>query len=715
MEKFLADAFQKLNSLTEDTFEFNVDGIEKMKEFEEEPVVDEVEVVDLDAETEEEVQDSYIGKVILDCDVCHSKLFKDVDEVEVDEDTQLANVGEECPFCSSNMGYKVVGQVAEYCDHCHDEDHEDDEEHEEKKEIKVDGDEVEEKKTTIDKEKFQECLKKARARKVGVKRVTESRSRKLREEVDDVVYDIVDYMIKDFAGKKVISWDEFNDSLYDACVELGCKDKLDKEIDNGDFEGDVRAVLSYNGYTTDFEGENEGGLTLVERKTSMKDRLDAYRDDRVEKARKALDKTIDDADAQRDDRRKKDGIKEGKDDYIEKAKEFAKKIATMDERTAKRWYYREYAFDKKGPQDKGEKIVYDALRKVLKIEEKVCNEADEPAAISLEKAQKWVDYDMKRYGKISKRTNDLVKKAGFQILKDDHGDYEVGAGKFEACEKKDLKEAPLYGLEPQNDNRKSFYGKAKVFVDDNGVETLYSYDTPVAKIEGGKLTLLPRWDESQTTLRHVREFLRQHGLKADSLAQMRKDYLKEDFERVDIETDREKMSMTADKDGKVTVTTEPKKEDVGGEVIEPVDVEVKDEIEANTEGEDEIDIDVDEFGEEEFDELGEAYLKKVYENVKSYKTSTVRHTTNGLQLEGVITFNSGATKKTSFVFEALEATKDNKVRMIGENKQITRGKKAFSLVGDIKDKKFISESLNYNYRTKNSDGKSQRVYGTIKK
>lgn len=67
------------------------------------------------------------------------------------------------------------------------------------------------------------------------------------------------------------------------------------------------------------------------------------------------------------------------------------------------------------------------------------NEAksDKPAAQSIEDAQKWVDYDMEKYGHISDETNDLVKKAGFQIIKDDHGDYEVTAGKFESI-KEDL-------------------------------------------------------------------------------------------------------------------------------------------------------------------------------------------------------------------------------------------------------------------------------------
>ena len=83
-----------------------------------------------------------------------------------------------------------------------------------------------------------------------------------------------------------------------------------------------------------------------------------------------------------------------------------------------------------------------------------------------------------------------------------------------------------YGLNPVYDSRKSFYGKAKVVIAD-GISTLYSYDTPVATI-GPKCypTLFGPWDETQTTLRHVKEFLRQHSFTADTEEQMRRDYEK---------------------------------------------------------------------------------------------------------------------------------------------------------------------------------------------
>ena len=39
--------------------------------------------------------------------------------------------------------------------------------------------------------------------------------------------------------------------------------------------------------------------------------------------------------------------------------------------------------------------------------------------------QKWVDFDMKKYGKISDITMKDIKKAGLSVVKDQYGDYEV--------------------------------------------------------------------------------------------------------------------------------------------------------------------------------------------------------------------------------------------------------------------------------------------------
>ena len=63
----------------------------------------------------------------------------------------------------------------------------------------------------------------------------------------------------------------------------------------------------------------------------------------------------------------------------------------------------------------------------------------------------------------------------------------------------------IYELKP-TDNRKSFYGKARVEIADDGSETLYSYNTPIVKrTAAGELVKL--WDGwSATTGRHIVAF-----------------------------------------------------------------------------------------------------------------------------------------------------------------------------------------------------------------
>lgn len=195
--------------------------------------------------------------------------------------------------------------------------------------------------------------------------------------------------------------------------------------------------------------------------------------------------------------------------------------------------------------------------------------------------------------------------------------------------------------------------------------------------------------------------------------------LTEEFETVEVATEDQKVTLDADDDGKLTIEAEPVKDTVEeAEVLAPVPTDVADTIEETEESpwpEDEVDYDVEDFDSDSFDELGEAYLKAVYENVNSYKTTDVSSQGNTLVVEGLIKFNSGKMKPTKFVFEAKTATKNNKLRFIGENKNITRGRKAFTLTGTLNENKsFITERFNYNYMTKNESGKSTRIYGTLK-
>ena len=183
--------------------------------------------------------------------------------------------------------------------------------------------------------------------------------------------------------------------------------------------------------------------------------------------------------------------------------------------------------------------------------------------------------------------------------------------------------------------------------------------------------------------------------------------LTEDFKEVSITTDDQHMEMTSDENGKITVTTEPIAEDTPSaeeEMIVPVSDETTDEIIANNDDSSEeepiedLEFDFDDIDETGMDELGESYLKRVYENVDSFKTTSVGANSSAIIVEGVIKFNSGVQKKTGFVFEAKDANARGQLRFTGSNKHLCESTDAFTLVGRVDNKKLFVESLKYNYK-----------------
>lgn len=82
-------------------------------------------------------------------------------------------------------------------------------------------------------------------------------------------------------------------------------------------------------------------------------------------------------------------------------------------------------------------------------------------------------------------------------------------------------------LEIRYGSRKSFYSKAKI-VKMNGRTVLFSYNTLVAEIKETKAFVYNV--ESNTTIRHIKEFLLQNGFDATTKKQIIKDYFTEEEE-----------------------------------------------------------------------------------------------------------------------------------------------------------------------------------------
>ena len=111
---YLTEAFKRL-SLLEDDFNITADkdAIDDLSSF----VADDIEevkeepIIDAEAHTEEELKDHYIGKVVLECQCCHSRFYKDPANVIIDSESGLANIEERCPICETSCGYTVIGEI----------------------------------------------------------------------------------------------------------------------------------------------------------------------------------------------------------------------------------------------------------------------------------------------------------------------------------------------------------------------------------------------------------------------------------------------------------------------------------------------------------------------------------------------------------------------------------------------------------------------------
>lgn len=71
-------------------------------------------IVDLNADTEDAILPSYAGKLIIQCPQCMTLFYKDeADVTNSEEDPTNVNVGEVCQHCGNDIGYTLIGKVAE--------------------------------------------------------------------------------------------------------------------------------------------------------------------------------------------------------------------------------------------------------------------------------------------------------------------------------------------------------------------------------------------------------------------------------------------------------------------------------------------------------------------------------------------------------------------------------------------------------------------------
>lgn len=115
-KEYLQEAFRSLDVLGEDIFDVDDVGVKELTALRTDDVKanGEIEIIDPEASSDAELQDTYVDKIILMCPVCHSFIFKNKKDIDIDKISELANVTEECPYCCSVGGFNIVGQVTDY-------------------------------------------------------------------------------------------------------------------------------------------------------------------------------------------------------------------------------------------------------------------------------------------------------------------------------------------------------------------------------------------------------------------------------------------------------------------------------------------------------------------------------------------------------------------------------------------------------------------------
>jgi hypothetical protein len=69
-------------------------------------------IVDLDADSPEDLLTSYVGKYIMQCPQCMTLFYKNKEDTqESEEDPSTVNVGEVCQHCGNESGYTLIGKV----------------------------------------------------------------------------------------------------------------------------------------------------------------------------------------------------------------------------------------------------------------------------------------------------------------------------------------------------------------------------------------------------------------------------------------------------------------------------------------------------------------------------------------------------------------------------------------------------------------------------
>lgn len=727
MSQYINEAFKKFRLLEDfEEFPLNPEGLDNLGSFMGQALDDEsVDVYDLEAEAQEDLKKSYVGKVICDCNVCHSNIFYNKEDIVID-DEGIVNAEDECPYCMSNDGYTIIGEIKDWSPEVEDEI----EDELSDDELADEPIEIEDEETEV----VEESLKRKKARKLNESK----KKRSLKESANLKNIRIIEKELQsDFDNLELDGYDEDARNIY--ITVNGVDITITKE--------EVReSNLAYAVFACVSDAIDDG---LLEESLKL-DGVKSLRGTKGLKKRpeKAGVKAIRGiGDSKISGTTLEEAVSSAKYYGVDEASTGRVAFDNIDE--AMDWMadYGDWLYDANdnlvletwGRDNNGDVVSWRVYT--------TKDSKDYETFSDLESAKQCVMEVSASLTESKKLTEgfeeDVINASGKYPIMLRTSDVNATNKLKKYCSKSGINSVviPCAAIDDIVDGR-DLLQKCKsadlVIIEDinRAIPDLQSILLSIVD-RRNPYSVIAVYDNNYPSNIDIDSALLNRFRIYDTLAED----LNESIEDVTINTEDETMTMTTKEDGGVVVETSPKQPDefyddfdmdsdveVGDEVIAPISDETEDEIMGNSEEEfsdeeifeeepmeeePEEDVEVTDFDEETFDGLGESYLRRCYDNVNGYRTTQVRANNNTLIVEGVISFKSGAKKKTNFVFESKDM-KNGKYIFEGYNAQINNGKPAFRLNCSINHKRVIPEALKYNYTSKNTLNESVKLSGTVR-
>ena len=636
----LMEAFKALDQLNEDVFSVDAEGIKKLNDFmQNDDSVDELSVFDIDSTEDDAIRDDEEcneGDMILDCCVCHSKVFKPASEIVVDEESQIANAGEECPYCFSVEGYKIVGQV------------------------KASGEEE----ASVDEEDS------------------------IQGE-PDVAEEVLDVLVSDLDSDEE---DEVQESVKDRIIKCSMKDKrIDESIDLLTKDNTIASLLRDNmeklSSITDVNELRDAIMDLVNesdianKPAALKLKRDLY----SKKSVGALLSTIGTY------MTGEKVIKVGRNSTKSRKESFKHRRITESKIPAP--YDKYFVITKEDDELVGDTVggvhLIAALEPkdpdVLDIFGYLTDDPDFPVVEIVRDRVYPIDLDELSESFKHRRTIKESEDSDFQSAKDmwemedpdfDFEEY-VDEFYFRAVDELSKKYKDL-DVEPSIQS-----GMGSVFAsytrnDGKKMEASWDYEYEVESLEGAFMDATSSKDFFTAVKSFIEKKLKNASEIEESIKRRRK--FTEDIDTIRITDDDIEITMSDDeseeKDDSVLDN-----EEVSDELtVEPVSDEAKEQIDFNS------------IDRESAEDAIEESLKESFGNIKFFRCSNIVPRNNRFIVEGVIGFNSGRKRNTNFVFKPRKIT-ESKVIFKGYSKELKESVKSMSLVCRNRGKKCIAESL----------------------